>query len=248
MSFDSNVKSEDSGIVSATISMQRTVKIEASLACANFKNLERDIKQLEEAKIDCFHFDIMDGNFVPNFALDFTILGAVRELSCTDVVCHLMIEEPERYIERAAAFRPAFISIHLEATRNAQRALQQIRNSGVRPGVVLNPATPVSALQYILDDIDLITVMTVNPGFAGQVLIPATIRKLADIRKLIDAEGCSHIELEVDGNVSFQNIPTMIKSGATMLVGGTSSVFCKQYSIGEAVAIVRSLVESNAVQ
>jgi len=231
-----------------TPTMDRAVKIEASLVCANFKNLERDIRQLEEGKIDYFHFDIMDGNFVPNFALDFTILGAVRELSNTDVVCHLMIEEPERYIERTAAFSPAFISIHLEATRHVQRALQQIRDAGVRPGVVLNPATPVSALQYILDDIDLITVMTVNPGFAGQVLIPATIRKLADVRKLIDAEGYTHIQLEADGNVSFQNIATMIKSGATMLVGGTSSVFCKQYSIREAIAVVRSLVASNAVQ
>jgi ribulose-phosphate 3-epimerase len=228
--------------------MDRTIKIEASLACANFKNLERDIKELEEAKIDYFHFDIMDGDFVPNFALDFTILGVLRELSAIDVVCHLMIEEPERYIERTAAFRPAFISIHLEATRHIQRALQQIRNAGVRAGIVLNPATPISALQYILDDIDLITVMTVNPGFAGQVLIPATIRKLADIRKLIDAEGYTHIELEVDGNVSFQNIPTMINSGATMLVGGTSSVFCEQYSIGAAVAAVRNLVALNTVQ
>jgi len=216
--------------------MDRTIKIEASLACANFKNLERDIKELEVAKIDYFHFDIMDGDFVPNFALDFTILKVLRELSTIDVVCHLMIEEPERYIERTAAFSPAFISIHLEATRHIQRALQQIRNAGVRAGIVLNPATPISALRYILDDIDLITVMTVNPGFAGQVLIPATIHKLADIRKLIDAEGYTHIELEVDGNVSFQNIPTMINSGATMLVGGTSSVFCEQYSIGAAVA------------
>jgi ribulose-phosphate 3-epimerase len=247
VNLDGNVKPGDSRIVGATISMQRAVKIEASLACANFKNLERDIKQLEEAKIDYFHFDIIDGNFVPNFALDFTILGVVRELSRTDVVCHLMIEEPERYIERAAAFKPAFISIHLEATRDVQRALQHIRNSGVRPGIVLNPATPVSALQYILDDIDLITVMTVNPGFVGQVLIPATIRKLADVRKLIDAEGCSHIELEVDGNVSFQNIPTMIKSGATMLVGGTSSVFSRAYTIGEAVAKVRELTGPRTV-
>ena len=247
MSLDGNLKPGDSRIVRATISMQRTVKIEASLACANLKNLERDIKQLEEAKIDYFHFDIMDGNFVPNFALDFTILGVVRELSRTDVVCHMMIEEPERYIERAAAFGPAFISIHLEATRNVQRALQQIRDAGVRPGIVLNPATPVSALQYILDDIDLITVMTVNPGFAGQVLIPATLRKLADVRKLIDAEGYTHIQLEADGNVSFQNIPTMIQSGATMLVGGTSSVFSRGYTIGEAVAKVRELTGPRTV-
>lgn len=228
--------------------MKRTVKLEASLACANLKNLEHDIQQLEEAKIDYFHFDMMDGRFVPNFALDFAVLGAVRELSKTEVVCHLMIEEPERYIERAASFAPAFISIHAESTPHVQRVLQQIRNTGVKPGIALNPATPIASLPYILDDIDLVTVMTVNPGFAGQVLVPATIRKLADVRKLIDDEGYTHIELEVDGNVSFENIPVMMASGATMLVGGTSSVFSKDYTIGEAVAKVRGLVESHAVQ
>jgi ribulose-phosphate 3-epimerase len=223
--------------------MERTVKIEASLACANFKNLERDIAQLDRAKVDYFHFDIMDGKFVPNFALDFTILGAVREMSSTDVICHLMVEEPERYIERTAAFRPAFIAIHVEATHHVQKALQQIRSAGARPGIVLNPATPVSVLQYILDDIELVSVMTVNPGFAGQTLVPATLRKIADVRELLDREGYPGIEIEVDGNVSFQNIPSMTKAGATMLVGGTSSVFSKEYSIGEAVAAVRGLID-----
>lgn len=228
--------------------MNRTVKLEASLACANFGNLQMDIQQLEEARIDYFHFDMMDGRFVPNFALDFSILAAVRDLSNTDVICHLMIEEPERYIDRAASFRPAFISIHAEATPHVQRALQQIRNSGVKPGIALNPATPVTALNYILDDIDLVTVMTVNPGFAGQALVPATIRKLADVRKFLDDEGYSHVEVEVDGNVSFMNIPTMITAGATLLVGGTSSVFSPDYTISEAVAKIRGLVESQVVQ
>ena len=226
--------------------MKRTVKVEASIACANLKNLEEDIRQLEQAGIDYFHFDIMDGKFVPNFALDFAVLGAVRESSKTDVICHLMIEEPERYIDRAAGFAPAFISIHAEATPHVQRVLQQIRKTGVRPGIALNPATPISALTYILDDIDLVTVMTVNPGFAGQELVPATIRKLGDIRKLIDDAGYTQIELEVDGNVSFQNIPVMIAAGATMLVGGTSSVFCRGYTISEAVAKVKSLAGCHA--
>ena len=225
--------------------MDRAVKIEASLACANFKNLERDIRQLEEAKIDYIHVDMMDGTFVPNLALDFTILKAVKELTDIPVECHLMIQEPERYIERTAAFAPEFISIHVEATRHVQKALRQIRDSGVKAGIALNPATSIATLSYILDDIDLITVMTVNPGFAGQVLIPATICKLADIRNLVDSAGYSHIELQVDGNVSFENIPLMIHSGATMLVGGTSSVFHKQYSIGQAVCAVRALIKSS---
>jgi ribulose-phosphate 3-epimerase len=228
--------------------MNKLIKLEASLACANLKHLQADIRQLEEAHVDYFHLDVMDGKFVPNFALDFSFLGAVREISRTDVVCPLLIEEPERYIDRVAGFAPAFISIHAEATHHVQRALEQIRKTGVKAGIALNPATPVSALNYILDDVDMITVMTVNPGFAGQALVPATLRKLADIRKLLDAEGNSHIELEVDGNVSFQNIPQMVASGATMLVGGTSSVFSKDSTIREAVSTIRGLVEANTVR
>ena len=228
-----------------SLSTGRAIKIEASLACANFKNLEGDIRKLEEAKIDYLHVDMMDGNFVPNLALDFNIVRTVKELTDIPVECHLMIEHPERYIERTAGFAPEYISIHVEATRHVQRALRQIREAGSKSGIALNPATPVSSLSYILDDIDLITVMTVNPGFAGQTLIPATIRKLADIRKFIDSAGYGNIELQVDGNVSFANIPVMIQSGATMLVGGTSSIFDKQYSIGEAVAAIRDLIDSS---
>lgn len=224
------------------LAAQRKIKIEASLACANFKNLERDIRQLEEAGIDYLHVDMMDGHFVPNFAIDFTILQAVKDLTAIPMECHLMIEQPERYIERIAELRPEFISVHVEAARHLQGVVRQIREAGLRPGIALNPATPISALNYILDDIDLILVMTVNPGFAGQKLIPVTIRKLADARRMVDAAGCGHIELQVDGNVSFENIPVLIRSGATMLVGGTSSVFHKNYSIGEAVSAVRALM------
>jgi ribulose-phosphate 3-epimerase len=128
------------------------------------------------------------------------------------------------------------------------RALQQIRKSGVKAGIALSPATPTSVLSYILDDIDLITVMTVNPGFAGQTLVPATLRKLSDIRRILEAEGYSHIELEVDGNVSFDHIPAMIARGATMLVGGTSSVFAPNYTIEDGVAKVRALVQNSVVQ
>jgi ribulose-phosphate 3-epimerase len=227
--------------------VSRTIKLGASLACANLKNVEADIRQLDGAQIDYFHFDMMDGWFVPNFGLDFSMLAAVRELSATPVMCHLMLEEPERYIDRTASFGVASIAIHVEATHHVQRALQQIRAAGVKAGIALNPATPISALHYILDDVDLITVMTVNPGFAGQALVPSTVRKLADVRKLLDDAGCRHVEIEVDGNVSFENIPSMVASGATMLVGGTSSIFSKKHTIPNAVAAVRALVESRAI-
>jgi len=227
--------------------MRGPIKIEASLACASVRHLERDLRELEAAGVDCFHFDMMDGNFVPNFALSFDILKAVREMSDTPVVCHLMIDQPERYIERTAALAPAYISIHVEATRHVQRVLQQIRAAGIRTGVALNPATPPSVLHYVLEDVDLITVMTVNPGFAGQRLVPSTIGKLADLRDLLDRAGHTSTELEVDGNVSFENIPQMLHSGATMLVGGTSSLFSQTQTIAQATAAMRKLIEDAAV-
>lgn len=223
--------------------MDRSVKIEASLACANFKNLEADVAQLSAAGIDFLHVDIMDGKFVPNFALDFGIMEAARELCSIPQECHLMVVEPERYIDRTVASGAEYVAIHYEATYHVQRALQQIRDAGAKAGIVLNPATPLTNLEYIMDDIDMVTIMTVNPGFVGQKLIPAMLRKIKDTRTLLSATGHDNIEIQVDGNVSFQHIPAMVAAGATMLVGGTSSVFHKDYSISEAVAAVREIVK-----
>lgn len=223
--------------------MNRPVKLEASLACANFKNLEADIEQLKKGGIDYLHIDLMDGKFVPNFALDFGMMEMARDQFAIPQECHLMVLEPERYIDRTVKAGADYVAIHFEATYHVQKALQQIRDAGAKSGIVLNPATPINSLEYILDDIDMVTVMTVNPGFAGQKLIPAMLRKIRDVRALIDASGNDHIELQVDGNVSFQNIPSMVEAGATMLVGGTSSIFHKDYSIGEAIAAVRGIVK-----
>ena len=223
--------------------MNRTVKIEASLACANIKNLQADIEQLSAAGIDYLHIDIMDGKFVPNFALDFGIMRAARELCSIPQECHLMVVEPERYIDRTVAAGAEYVAIHVEATYHVQRALQRIRDAGAKSGIALNPATPLTNLEYILDDIDMVTVMTVNPGFVGQTLIPAMLRKIKDVRALLSSTGHENIEIQVDGNVSFQHIPAMVAAGATMLVGGTSSIFHKDYSIGHAIATVREIVK-----
>ena len=202
-----------------------------------------DIEQLNAAGIDYLHIDIMDGKFVPNFALDFSIMRAARELSNIPQECHLMVVEPERYIDRTVAAGAEYVAIHVEATYHVQRALQQIRDAGAKSGIALNPATPLSNLEYILDDIDMVTVMTVNPGFVGQKLIPAMLRKIKDVRALLDSTGHDQVEIQVDGNVSFEHIPAMVEAGATMLVGGTSSVFHKDYSIQEAVTAVREILE-----
>lgn len=212
------------------------------MACANFRNLEKDLRDLEECKVDFLHIDIMDGMFVPNFALDFSIMKIISEMSDIPMECHLMIEKPERYIERTAEAGAKYISIHAEATHHIQRALTQIRALGVKAGIALNPATPINVLDHILEDIDLIVIMTVNPGFAGQKLIPSTLNKIEKCRRFINDNGFNNIDIQVDGNVSIENIPKMIKAGATMLVGGTSSVFRKNITIKDSVAQVRNLI------
>jgi ribulose-phosphate 3-epimerase len=221
----------------------RKVKLGASVACANMARLEDDLRQLSGSGIDSLHIDIMDGRFVNNFALDFSIMEAIGRIVDLPLDCHLMIEEPDRYIGHAAARGAEYIAIHYEATRHAQKALQQIRETGAKAAIALNPATPVHCLEYILDDIDVVTIMTVNPGAAGQRLIPAMLRKIGDTRRMLDAAGYPSVEIQVDGNVSFAHIPAMVEAGATMLVGGTSSVFHKDYSIPDAVHAVRQVVE-----
>lgn len=224
-------------------SIGRNVKLGASIACANLARLEDDLRQLCESGIDSLHIDIMDGRFVGNFALDFSLMETIGRITDLPLDCHLMIEEPERYVDRAAAAGARYIAIHYEATRHAQKALQQIRDTGAKAAIALNPATPVQCLEYILDDIDVVTIMTVNPGAAGQRLIPAMLRKISDTRRMLEAAGCPSIEIQVDGSVSFAHIPAMVEAGATMLVGGTSSVFHKDYSIPDAVHAVRQMVE-----
>lgn len=226
------------------LGMTKPVQLGASVACANFAALGADLRQLSASHIDFLHIDIMDGHFVDNFALDFSTMETVRRITDVPMDCHLMIEQPERYVGRAAGAGAAYITIHFEATHQVQKVLQQIRNAGARSGVALNPATPVESLEYILDDVDVVTVMTVNPGAAGQRLIPAMLRKISDVRCVLDQAGCGKVEIEVDGNVSFAHIPEMVRAGATMLVGGTSSVFHADYSIPEAITAVRNLVEN----
>lgn len=223
--------------------MSRPVRLEASLACAHLTRLESDLHALKDAGIDLLHIDIMDGRFVNNFCLDFSMMEAVREVIDTPMDCHLMVEDPERYVDRAIAAGAQYVCIHVEATRHVQRTLEQIRGGGAKCGVALNPGTAIHHLDYILDNLDMVTVMTVNPGYAGQPLVSSAMRKIHDVRRLLDSSGHEAVDIQVDGNVSFKNIPAMVSAGASMLVGGTSSVFHKDYSIPEAIHEVRTLVQ-----
>ena len=221
--------------------MHNNIKISASLACADMLNLERDVNVLRESGVDMLHIDIMDGAFVPNFCLSIDIMHALRNITDMPLECHVMINDPERYIEKIAEAGAEYLSIHVESTHHIQRALALIRSFGMKAGVALNPTTPVEILDYIVDDIDLVTLMMINPGFVSQKLIPSMIRKIADTKQFLSNADKAHIDILVDGNVSIENIPQMTKAGATILVGGTSSVFRKGYSIRESVELVKTL-------
>ena len=222
--------------------MNNSIKISASLACADVLNLERDVQILKDSGVDMLHIDIMDGTFVPNFCLSIDLMHALRNVTDLPLECHVMINNPERYIEGIAESGAKYLSIHIESTHHIQRALTHIRRCGMKAGVALNPTTPVNVLDYIVDDIDLVTLMMINPGFAGQQLIPSMIRKIADTKRFLSCAGKEHIDILVDGNVSIANIPLMTKAGATILVGGTSSVFRKGYAINESVKLIKTLI------
>ncbi len=221
--------------------MKNGISLGASLACADYRHLERDLQELETAGVDTIHFDIMDGHFVPNFCLNLDMLKMVKQVTSLPVDVHMMVTDPAFWIPVVGAEGCHVLSFQAEATPHIQRELARIRDLGIKTGLAVNPSTPLDVLEYILPDLDVVLVMTVNPGFAGQKLIPAMISKVRKLRKMLDEVG-SKAEIEVDGNVSFENIPQLIEAGATMLVGGTSSVFKKGYSITEATKKVYELI------
>ncbi len=196
------------------------LKIAPSLLAADYLKLGEEIRRMAEAGVDVLHYDVMDGSFVPNISFGQGV--AERAATCgLPVDAHLMIVNPEKYIEAFAKAGCEYITVHAEATNHLHRALQQIRAAGCKAGVALNPATSPECLRYVLGDFDLALVMTVNPGFGGQKLIPACVEKIAAIRRMLDEAGKDAI-IEVDGGVNTQTAPMLMKAGATMLVAGSA--------------------------
>lgn len=197
------------------------IKIAPSLLAADFLHMGDEIDRMADAGADWLHFDVMDGSFVPNISFGQPILRAARQNGRLPCDVHLMIEAPERYIDGFAAAGARAITVHAEATRHLHRALQMIRACGCLAGVSLNPATSPECLRYVLGDFDLALVMTVNPGFGGQKLIPGAVDKIGEIRRLLD-EANVRAEIEVDGGVNLENAPLLAARGATVLVAGSA--------------------------
>ena len=211
-------------------------KIAPSILSADFSRLGEEVRAVERAGADLIHVDVMDGHFVPNITIGPLVVAALKKLTSLPLDVHLMIESPERYIEAFAQAGGDWITIHAEVCPHLKRMIKKIRQLNVRPGIVLKPATPLKTLYPVLGDMDLVLIMSVNPGFGGQSFIPSTLKKIERLRKIID-QNKYPLEIEVDGGVKIENIREVSKAGGDIFVVGTG-VF-KTADYGETIRKLR---------
>ena len=220
-----------------------TYKLAPSMMCCDLLNVREQIKMFEYQKIDVLHIDIMDGSFVPNIALGTCFVKQLKKETNIPLDLHLMIDSPERYINTYPIGEGDYVSIHFESTNHVQRALQAVKDKGAKPLIAINPATPIYAISEILDDIDGVLIMSVNPGYAGQKMVPRSIEKIKEMRRFLDENGRPDAEIEVDGNVSIENAIKMRKAGANILVLGTAIQSKTDLFTQEDIQCLRELIQ-----
>ena len=203
----------------------KTPILTASLICSDPLNIERDIHELVSGNIDWIHFDVMDGQFVPRYGLYPEMLQSLRRFTDLPVDVHMMVENPEDYISVFAAAGATYYSFHAEATKHSHRVVKKIRDAGMKPGVALNPSTPLNCLEWIINDIELVCLMAINPGILGHKLIPETYDKMQSLRSFADLHGNADLIIEIDGGVTFESGSKMVAHGANALVCGTGTIF-----------------------
>jgi ribulose-phosphate 3-epimerase len=197
------------------------IKIAPSILSADFSKLGEEIKDVEKGGADLIHVDVMDGHFVPNITIGPLIVESIRPITKLPLDVHLMIENPDHYIETFAKAGADYITVHVEACKHLHRTIQLIKSFGVKSGVVLNPATPVQWIEPIIDELDMVLLMSVNPGFGGQKFIPSVLHKIKQVKELVDLKELN-LEIEVDGGVNQETAPLCIEAGASVLVAGSA--------------------------
>ena len=213
------------------------VKIAPSILSADFSRLGEEIKAAEKAGADLIHVDVMDGHFVPNITIGPPVVKAIKKVTSIPLDVHLMIEDPDRHINAFAKAGADILTIHAEASTHLNRSIHYIKDSGVKVGISLNPATPLNVLDFILSEVDIVLVMSVNPGFGGQEFIPQTMEKIKMLRDIVQNKKCK-VEIEVDGGVNPGNAADITRAGADILVMGSAFFTAKDYS--EVVRTVRN--------
>lgn len=220
-----------------------TAKISPSLMCADMLRLGDALKIFEANNIDYVHIDIMDGHFVPNFTLGTDFCAEVKKNCKIPLDIHLMVERPEEKLEWFPFGEGDIVSVHTESTPHLQKALAAIKARGAKAFAALNPSTGPNALDYVFGDLDGVVVMTVNPGFAGQKMIPSALNKISDLKEYLYIRGRRDVLIEADGNVSFENAEKMKAAGADIFVAGTSSVFAKNMLLSDGIAKMREVLK-----
>ena len=217
--------------------MPESIRIAPSVLSADFGRLGEQVLEAVEGGADSIHLDVMDGHFVPNLTFGPPVIQALRTQTDAAFDVHMMVENPERYIPALAEARVNLMTVHVEAVRHLHRVVHQIKDAGILAGVALNPATPVSAVEEILPDLDLVLVMSVNPGFGGQTFIESSVEKIKHVRRMLDERG-SAAALQVDGGIGPDTAERVVRAGARVLVAG-SAVFNSPHGIAGAIDLIR---------